>query len=149
MNGINCYNVDSHYPMMQSFTPTLPVLCGVELLLGPTYDESLITIRIQDTDVPDEGVLASVTQSIPWQPTSWIYFPLPEVVLEPGHLYYIFPTDEHGFLWCSGYPVCEYPGGTGYADGVPVQFDWAFRTYGEASTPTNAATWGAVKAMFR
>ena len=147
--GFTCYNVDSHFPVMQSFTPLLSWLCGVELVLGPTHDTSDITVRIQTSPVPYEGVVGSVTRTIEWQATDWIYFALPGVTLTPGATYYIFPTDDHGFLWCSGHPYCAYPGGSAYADGSPIEWDWCFRTYGDAATPATTMTWSALKSRYR
>jgi hypothetical protein len=148
-NGATCWNVDQYYFMMQSFTAEAAFLCGVELLLGPSHEESEVFLRIQDSPIPDEGVITSTHKSIEWHPMAWEYFDVPDVALEPGTMYYIFITDEYGILWCSGLPYCDYEGGTGYRNGNPINFDWGFRTYGDKPTVTSRSSWGRLKAMYR
>jgi hypothetical protein len=150
LQGVTCSSTYV-YDLLQSFTPAAAPLCAVELNLavggpGPTVS---ITVQIQTSVVPGEGVLSSVTQLHSPSSNQWILFDTPDIILTPGVEYFIYVTSGPNCMWCASLPHCEYPGGTAYNNGEALDYDWSFRTYTDGAVPLDKSSWGAVKARYR
>ncbi len=140
-----------YYDLVQSFTPSMELLCAVELNLSVDdvgHDVS-ITVQVQESVVPGAGVLSSVTMLHSPTTGEWILFDIPDIVLVPGTQYFIYARSEQNCMWRATLPGCGYPGGAGYINGLMLEFDLSFRTYSGDPVPTEALSWGRLKAVYR
>ncbi|USN53435.1 MAG: hypothetical protein H6760_04750 [Candidatus Nomurabacteria bacterium] len=137
--------------LLQSFTPTMDYLCGVELFFYPAA--GTVTLFLQNSVVPGESVLAVATQDVESGGDNWISFDFGGVTIQPGATYYLHPVSHSNNGWATERRVeggCEYPGGTAYSAGEEKPYDWLFRTYGTIGpVPTLSRSWGQVKSIYQ
>lgn len=138
-----------NYIVAQTFTPTMPILTRVELMIGKnittTYDYTVV-IRdaLNGTDLTSASVPAA---QITTENFSWIEFDFPDIAVSPGNTYYLVSFTQNAtdnwYAW--GLKVGDvYPNGTIYFtvnDGAnwseEPDGDMTFMTYGRENIPPN------------
>jgi hypothetical protein len=139
-----------NYILAQSFTPSLPVLTRVELMIGKnsttTYDYTVvIRSELYGADLATASVPAG---QILTENFSWIEFDFPDLSVTPGNTYFIISstinTTDNWYAWGLSLDNTSYLNGTIYFS-VNDEFNWSeepggdmtFMTYGRENNPPN------------
>jgi hypothetical protein len=133
----------------QGFTPVLPTLTAVEILMTTSAPAGSRTVRIRVGAV--DGTIIGETTA-PTQ-AGWTRYDFTGgVALIPGQLYVIELTHVASPDYIAWNVGDTYPGGNAYGctNNVNLTRDVVFRTYASATPlPTRQATWGKVKTLYR
>ena len=135
--------------LYQSFTPTRPVLSGVELRVYVPSPPRTQPIRIQvQAGRPEGDLLVEAIQPYPAQgspgpfSTALVHFDFrPPIHVNPGEEYFIAWMGPSVSFWV-GTPSDVYPGGRGYScsgSPWPTEIDLNFRTFAEPAAPSAVA----------
>jgi hypothetical protein len=138
-----------NYILAQSFTPTLPILTRVELMLGrniTTIYDYTVVIR-SALDGADLATASVPAGQIMTDNMSWIEFDFPDIAVAPGNTYYIISSTvnatDNWYGW--GLSLTDtYLNGTIYFS-INDEYNWSeepggdmtFMTYGRENLPPN------------
>jgi len=138
-----------NYIIAQTFTPTMPVLTRVELMVGRNYTTIYnYTVAIRDSlNGSDMTSVSVAAEQIVIENFSWIEFDFPDIEVTPGNTYYIVSytvnATDNWYAW--GLKMGDvYLNGTIYFtidDGITWEEepggDMTFMTYGRDNIPPN------------
>lgn len=134
----------------QGFTPALSPLTAVEIMLyllaPPPEGSRTVRIRSGAVDGPVVGETSAESQ------TGWTRFDFAGgIVVVPGQLYVIEVAYSGPGEYIAQNAADTYPGGHGYGctNNSNLNHDVVFRTYVTTTLPTQEATWGTVKSLYR
>ncbi|RLF40162.1 MAG: hypothetical protein DRN12_05995 [Thermoplasmata archaeon] len=139
--------------MAQSFTPSLPILTRVELLMrrigNPSGD-----VKVSIRSSVDGRDLTSISIPAVDLPTSynWVEFDFHDILVIPGRQYYIVFHQCCDYLFWGCIHKDRYPGGEAWYYGESVQWNWepaykwdfAFKTYGRYIIDSKYSSIGGV-----
>jgi hypothetical protein len=130
----------------QSFTPTLPILTRLQLLISSTSDYEPtrpFVVAIRDDLEGDDLTVVGVSPDEITENLSWIEFDFDDISVNPGQTYYIISytsnVSENTYSW-GWHSTDVYPNGTCYwrskveDEFMDLTSDMAFKTYGMEST---------------
>ncbi len=136
--------------LAQSFKQTNANIVGAGIMLQPgigTTDN--VTISLWDA-LPNAGGTMLATASANGTEGQWVDVFWGIVPIAPATTYYLV-FDGNTTLGIAGDTNNPYPDGNVFANSgyVPFpDFDYAFRTYYEDATATDATSWSRVKALY-
>jgi len=117
----------------QSFTPSLDLLTRVELFMNGS---ATVSIR---NDLNGSDLTSVYAEKDSLRDWDWVTFDFENVLVEPGHIYYIIwnPDDTLDSLGCKDYNI--YENGASYYfncdEWVDRDGDFTFKTYGRMTKP--------------
>jgi hypothetical protein len=133
----------------QGFTPALSPLTAVEVMsyvLAPPAGSRTVRIRSGAVDGPIVGETNAISQ------TGWTRYDFAGgIVVVPGQLYVIEVAYSTSGEYVAQNAANTYPGGHAYGctNNSNPNHDVVFRTYANATLPTQETTWGRVKTLYR
>jgi hypothetical protein len=131
----------------QGFTPALPALTAVEIMLAPSVPAATRTVRVRSgaVDGPIIGEASAANQA------GWTRYQFSAAVpVVPGQLYVIEWVYSTPVVTIAENASDTYAGGHAYGctNNSNTGIDMVFRTYGVTSLPTRPVTWGGVKSRY-